>query len=304
MNAKKAAEGLELVAIGGILLANTAGGLPWSVWLSVLSLWPVWLVALGIDLIGKSTDRMWLRVLSSLLLIAALLYGAFVMAPGTWGSPFVIRSTVGSEAVNQTQPHSDAVESGVVQIGVGATDLTVDGGDDLASLTGDSPAGLTPQLTTKISEGAADVRLDYRRGSTIWIPGSATNRLRLALDKAVHWGRLEFDAGATKAHLDLTDLKVDEVAASVGAADTTITFAEEHDCSAEIAGGVANIMLRVPKSSKVTLEATGLLNVRVPSGFSRSGGWGSRTYTYNGGGSEVIGITINGGIANVAVETY
>lgn len=304
MNAKRAAEGLVLIVIGGILLANTVGGLPWTVWLSIFSLWPVLLVSAGIDIIGKSTEQTWLRLVGSLLTIAALLYGAFVMVPGTWGFPLIVRSAGGSQAVSQTEPHSDSVDRGTVHIGVGATDLTVEAGRDLAKLIGDSPAGLEPRLSASIEGGSASVTLDYRRPNTVWIPGSGNNRLRLALDEAVRWERLELDAGATKASLDLTGLRVDEVVANVGAADTTITFAEGRDCKARIAGGVANVTLRVPRRSDVTLNAQGLLNSDTPSDFVRSGSWGNRTWTYSGGSEARIEISVEGGIANVKVETY
>ncbi len=304
MSAKKAAEGLELIAIGGVLLANTVGGLPWAVWLSVLSLWPIWLVAAGVDLIGKSTDRAWVRVLSSFIMIAALLYGAFVMAPGTWGFPLVIRSAGPARSVSEREPHNRSVDTGDVKIGVGATDLTVQGGSDLAALTGASPIGLDPQLTTKIDGATVAVTLDYGRGDTIWTPGSTDNRLLLTLDKAIRWDRMELNAGATKAAIDLRDLRVARVELNVGAADTTLTFAEGRDCAAIVKGGVANVTLRIPKGSDATLHARGILNTDTPDAFRRSGDWGDRAWQYTGGGDGTIDVTVEGGIANVKVETY
>jgi hypothetical protein len=53
MHFNKAVEGLTLVAVGLIFLGNTTGALPWSVWISIFSLWPLLLVAAGVDLIGK-----------------------------------------------------------------------------------------------------------------------------------------------------------------------------------------------------------------------------------------------------------
>jgi hypothetical protein len=70
MTVKRVFEGLTLVLIGVILLLNTTGSLPWSVWLHVLSLWPLLLVAAGLDIIAKGIDAEWLRVISSLLVIA------------------------------------------------------------------------------------------------------------------------------------------------------------------------------------------------------------------------------------------
>jgi hypothetical protein len=303
VNAKRIGEGFELIAIGGILLANTVGALPWSVWLSILSLWPVWLVAAGVDLIGKSTDRAWVRVLASLMMIAALLYGALAMSPGTWRFPLSITTGVGAQPVDQTEPHRSGVDTGTVRIGVGATDLSVGPGADLAKLGGESPAGLEPRLSATTSGSSASVALDYRRGSTIWIPGSTTNRLFLELDETVRWTSLELDAGAAHADLDLRNLMVDEIALNVGAADTRVLFAERRDSKAVIKGGVANVTLHVPKSSNVTIKTQGLLNTDIPSDFTRSGGWGDSTWTHKGGGA-TIDISVEGGIANVKVETY
>jgi hypothetical protein len=304
MRAKKAAEGAELITVGVVLLANTVGGLPWTVWLSILTLWPIWLIAAGIDLIGKSTGRTWVRVFSSLVMIGALLYGAFVMVPGTWGSPFVFRSGAGTQSVSQSEPHSDSVDKGSVEMSVGAADLTVDAGSDLAKLVGSSPAGLVPRLSATTAGSTAVVTVDYGRPNTVWVPGAGTNQLRLALDRTVRWEKLELSAGATKSTIDLRDLKVDKVVGNVGAADTTIVFAEGRDCTAEIAGGVANVTLRVPKRSDVTLTATGLLTTDAPSEFAVSGGWGDRVYTYAGGSDAVIRVSVEGGIANVRIETY
>jgi hypothetical protein len=303
VNAKRIGEGVELIVIGGILLANTVGALPWSIWLSIFSLWPIWLVAAGIDLIGKSTDRAWVRVLASLVMIAALLYGALAMAPGAWRFPLIVNSGVGGQRVDQTEPHSSGIDTGTVRLGVGATDLSVGPGADLAKLGGESPAGLEPRLSATTSGNSAIVTLDYRRGSTIWIPGSITNRLFLELDETVRWTRLELDAGAARADLDLRNIMVDEVAMNIGAADARVLFAERRDCKAIIKGGVANVTLVVPKSSDVTLSTQGVLNTDVPDDFARSGGWGDRTWTHKGGGA-AIDISVEGGIANVKVETY
>ena len=87
---KRVFDGLSLIAIGFVLLACTTGYLHWSVWISIFSLWPLLLVSAGIDIIGKATDRDWLRALSSVVFIGGLLYGAFVMPAGTWGLPWSV----------------------------------------------------------------------------------------------------------------------------------------------------------------------------------------------------------------------
>jgi hypothetical protein len=60
-----------------VLLLNTTQYLPWEVWLKILSLWPVALIAIGIELLLKKTHLSFLTVLSPLLFFAAILGPAF-----------------------------------------------------------------------------------------------------------------------------------------------------------------------------------------------------------------------------------
>src|SRR5665647_3985915 len=116
MELKRAAEGLTLVAVGLILLGNTLGIVPGSVWWNIFSLWPILLVAAGIDIIGRGTDNSWLRVFSSLVVIGGLAYGVLVM-PATGGSwsPFVLTplsSSATAEPFDSSAPHDASVTTG------------------------------------------------------------------------------------------------------------------------------------------------------------------------------------------------
>ena len=54
MDVRKVFSGLNIIVVGVILLANTLGYLPWSVWWTILSLWPLLLVAAGLDVLGSA----------------------------------------------------------------------------------------------------------------------------------------------------------------------------------------------------------------------------------------------------------
>lgn len=306
MNPKRAVEGLVLITIGAILLANTLGGLPWAVWISIISLWPVALISAGIDIIGNSTNQMWLRVVASLLTMAALLYGAFVMTPGTWGFPIRVVNSGSLTTIDAKEAHAGDVTGGNAKVQIGATRLTIEAGSDLAALTGDYRGGLKPTLTVTKSGSTADVRVDYQhQNAIVFFEGDPRQGLKLALDRSIAWDTLELDAGATQSTIDLTGLDVKEVAANVGAADTTFIFGRGKDTSAQINGGMASVTLRVPKGADVTLHVQGLpVNVSVPSGFTESGSFGDRTLTYKGGGDGTIDVGVDGGMATVTVETY
>ena len=65
--------GVILISAGLVFLLNNLGYVPWDVWFRILSLWPVILIAVGIELIFRKTHLSFLTILSPLLFMAAIL---------------------------------------------------------------------------------------------------------------------------------------------------------------------------------------------------------------------------------------
>jgi hypothetical protein len=65
--------GVILISVGLVFLLNNMGYVPWAVWFRILSLWPIILVALGIEIVFKKTRLSFLTILSPLLFMAAIL---------------------------------------------------------------------------------------------------------------------------------------------------------------------------------------------------------------------------------------
>jgi len=77
MNIGRMRNGAILISAGVVLLLNTTGHLFWPVWVRIFSLWPVALIAIGIELLFKKTRVSFLTILSPLLFLAAILGPAF-----------------------------------------------------------------------------------------------------------------------------------------------------------------------------------------------------------------------------------
>jgi hypothetical protein len=73
MKIAKIRNGVILISLGIVFLLNNLGYVPWGVWFRILSLWPVILVAIGIELIFRKTRLSFLTILSPLLFMAAIL---------------------------------------------------------------------------------------------------------------------------------------------------------------------------------------------------------------------------------------
>lgn len=71
-------DGAILISVGVVLLLNTMDHLSWSVWFRIFSLWPVVLIAIGIELLFKKTRLSFLAIISPLLFFAIILGPAFL----------------------------------------------------------------------------------------------------------------------------------------------------------------------------------------------------------------------------------
>lgn len=70
-------DALGTMLFGGLLLGNTTGVIPWSMWLTFISLWPVLLIAAGIAILGAATRQTWIKLFSPLVIWATLLFAAW-----------------------------------------------------------------------------------------------------------------------------------------------------------------------------------------------------------------------------------
>ncbi|MGB4592601.1 MAG: DUF5668 domain-containing protein [Coriobacteriia bacterium] len=313
MELKRAAEGLTLVAVGVILLANMLGYLPWGVWWNIASLWPLLLIAAGIDVIGKGTQNTWLRVLSSLLIIGGLAYGIFAMpVNGGWAS---VPLTVGVsqrevKAFEYVEPHDAAVDNGTAFIKGGVGELTVKAGRVLASSEGKSP--FDPEFDVGISGDAANVVMSM--GSGPWVaPASPSGaRLDAILDRRVAWD-LTLDSGVSEIDADLSGLTLTELDVKTGVSQGTIQFGEVDGALVDgglpvtIDTGVSSVTIRFKEDQDVRVTvSSGLSSVKTGGDLSlvrRDGE--DKVYETDGfSDSAFWDVRIDAGISDVTIEFY
>ena len=314
MDMKRAAEGLTVVGVGLVLLANTLGTLPWSVWWNILSLWPLLLVAVGLDIIGKGTSMEVLRVLSSLLVLGGIAYGALVMPAGSgtpWAPFQVLGSVSESEPFSFSEKHDASVKDGVALIDGGVGELTVKGGDVLASSEGFS--AWDPQFDVSTRRGTADVRIALGEGRVWGFPGNVgRSELNVTLDRRVSWA-LTIDSGVSETTADLKDLKLDALTFKSGVSSARVTMPKRSlsDMSGgvpvSIDSGVSSLTLRFAEGDSVRLRVDrGISSVDLPSEFRDLGeSGGMRTYeTRSFSQGRFWDAKLDAGVSSVDIELY
>ncbi|HZL06395.1 MAG TPA: DUF5668 domain-containing protein [Coriobacteriia bacterium] len=314
MDLKRAAEGLTVVGVGVVLLANTLGTLPWSVWWNILSLWPLLLVAIGLDIIGKGTGMITLRVLSSLLVLGGIAYGALVMpaGSGTPWAPFRVLGTMSeSEPFSFSEKHDASLNDGVAVIDGGVGELTIKAGDVLASSAGFS--SWNPRFDVSKDRGVADVRIALGEGGPWGLPGKAGKaELNVTLDRSVSW-TLTVDSGVSETTADLSEMKLDGLTFKSGVSSAKVTMPKRSLSGASggvpvsVDAGVSSLTLRFAKGDSVRLRVDrGISSVDLPSEFRGVGETGgTRTYeTRTFSEKRFWDVRLDAGVSSINVELY
>jgi hypothetical protein len=256
-----------LIGLGIVFLLNNLGVLDWTVWETLLRLWPVLLIAIGLDLmIGR-------RSALGSLLIVALLFG--VMAVTVWASGAWLSG--GTRLTSQTisQPLGTATRADV-DVRMGAGTLRVDAQAQPAGLIeGTVAQGPRDQVMRdfSVSGDTATFKL-YNNSRSAWgLPFTGQEGVQLAWDLRLNPDtptRLHLDTGAGMAILNLARLRVTDLEVNTGVGQTTLTLPQQGRVQARINGGIGETTVIIPAGMSARIEATtGLGQVSVLGNYQR-----------------------------------
>ncbi|MDH4139743.1 MAG: PspC domain-containing protein [Coriobacteriia bacterium] len=303
-NVNRLIEGLTGVFVGGVFLANTTGALGWSVWLSVVSLWPLLLIAAGLDIIGKGLDNLWLRTLSSLVVLFGILIGVFVL----YQRPFSLSMGLFGPLASHTEysePADPGVRSASADIEAPVGRITIESGDDLLSASIDSP--FDTEFTSAKMGDSVDIALSAGSGGPALVyRGDAGMDLQLSDD--VEW-ELSVDAAASALDADFSDIDVRELSIGTGVTDARVKLGKPArgagTIDVSVSSGVSSVTIRLPKGTEARVSATGgLAVVDTPDGGGLT--IGERTWASSGfdEARDRYDISVATGLAEVRVQYY
>jgi hypothetical protein len=285
---------LILIAIGAAFLLTNMGILSWSAW-GLFRLWPLILVALGIDLLlGRRST--WGTVLAAIL-IAAVLGG------GLWLASTGYQAPTGTGTGEVHQPLQGASQATVV-LHPAAGELRLSALDaasaDLisGSVSGQPSDDVRQQYN--LSQGAAIFQMETT-GSAVFLPSVGTGpswSLRISPKVPLH---LEVEQGAGEMSLDLRSLQLKELTVNLAVGQITVLLPARGRYTARIDGAIGDTTIILPAGleAKITLNAA-LAGRSVPDGFSGQGN------QYVSGGYAAAGnrvdLVIGQAIGNVSVQ--
>jgi len=255
-----------LIGLGIVFLLNNLGVLSWSVWEVLLRMWPVLLIALGLDLlIGRRS--IWGSLLALVLILA-------VLAGGLWLSGVHLGTGESGTGEVVSQPLEGATQARVV-ISQGSGIQRISALSETANLVEGKIRLANGESVTRhfaVEGGVASFALKSHGPGTVGPYLGGTGPIwDLGLNPEVPL-QLSLSLGAGEYDIDLRDLRVRELDASLGAGQTTIILPQEGGFRGKVSGAVGQTVIVIPEglAAQITMSAA-LVHRDVPGSFRRDG---------------------------------
>lgn len=283
---------LAFIGLGTVLLLGNLHYLQWGSLELLLRLWPIILIAWGLDVAFGRHGSTWntiVRVAVGLLLVGGIVW-------------LTMTSPLGGALKTEkfSQPLDNATES-VITFSVAAGDLTLSGGaenDILVSGTVGLPMNMTlnPSYSAP-SNGVSHLNLEG--GGVVIMPfGSSSAPWNLKLNSVIPID-LTTKMGVGNLVVDLSDVKTKDFTSQLGVGRTVLTLADGQSLNGNVTTAIGEIVIRVPKGSALVLHVdNGLVSTNMPAGYTRSEGL---IRSPNSGGTQ-IELDLNLAIGSLVIE--
>jgi hypothetical protein len=285
---------LVSLGLGVILMLGNLGYIQWKGFDLLLRLWPILLVAWGLDVAFSHRSTLWstlLRVGLGLLLVVGIIWLAVVSPFGTGNKVETFSQDIQGET------------SSSLEFTNGAGEFFLDGTAAQYKLV-DGTAGIPQNLTllpsyTNSQDGTSTYSLESN-GVTIYPFDTTHLKWDFSINPSIAVD-LKTRMGVGNMVLDLSGTKAENVDAGMGVGQVVITFPAQQDVTGSIKNAIGETVLRVPQDTRVIVHYSGgLTSVDLPQGFSRSGDEISSDFS----AEYTIEIDVDQAIGSLDIERY
>jgi hypothetical protein len=248
-----------LVSAGAFLLYNNFGPQSWISWTQLFQLWPIILIAIGIDVLFRGQSG-WMIAIGIILAIA-MMGGAFWLFSSDLAIP------IQSQTIRES--YSAEIDNADLDISLGMGELILS--DSVTSkvlIEGNITPGNQVE-NQDISGNTIFYSLKHNRPaifphSSAWELGLTRD---LSLDLSVNNGAGELFLALE--NLDLTSLKVNQ-----GVGRLVARLPEKSESELLVKQAIGSILIQIPSDSLVAIDAqNGLSKVNFPSDFELDSGY-------------------------------
>lgn len=246
--------GIAFVVAGLFLLAYRFGYIDFNIFWSLLTLWPLLFVVIGVSLIFRRNP--WVKGLAWILFIVAVVaYG--YLGDGNFrflGGRFLTYDL--TEVQIETPLQEDTKEGHLeLKLGVGNVDI---GSTDDYTMTAAYPDEITRVTSAFDSNGDYSLKLEH---DDHYLPRPRPNtsgfNYRIDLQEGVLWS-IDSDVGAVDMQLDLRDIAISVLDLDMGAGDLDLYLGDiSWTAQVDIDSGVSDVKLYIPEEMPLRLRFDG-----------------------------------------------
>ncbi len=286
-----------LIGVGSILLLSNLGVITGNPWATVFQLWPVLLIALGLEILfGGATG--WRAIVSALLglgLVAGILW-VLVAQPALPGLSF------NSNLQKTTISHPiSGIESATADLsfGAGSNHLYAIGDSDNL-IEGTLQTYNPPVFEVNQSGDHANIRLEAGTTTFYIPPFSPEEKWEVGLNSAVTY-QVNLNIGVGQSKIDMSKLLLSGGNVSGGVGATEMWLPNKGVFTLNVNGGVGELRLYVPHNMAVRAEVNGGLGAFH--GMPRLQQVSEDVYQTEGFSSaeNAVTLTINGGVGAITL---
>ena len=302
MKIAKIRNGVILISLGIVFLLNNLGYVPWSVWFRILFLWPIILIAIGIEIIFRKTRLSFLTILSPLLFMAAILGPTYFQKVELHKAYRALETYKWSEDLDTSVVKVTAI----VQVRAGNLEISSDT-EKLISAKLDywkrKPI-TTYEYSGFDSSATVEIR-DKERGWKGWswrAWGAKDWDIKLTERIPIN---LRIYAKATDGELDLSDLKIKNLNLDIKAANFNIKLGDMVDqVKGRIESDACRLYLLIPEDTGLKIENHAKLTSTSFSGLSILK-YDNIYQTSNfEQASQKINLSLEGSVTRLVVKSY
>ena len=303
MNKEKITWGLILLFTGVVLLLSNLRVIDFH-WGAVIRLWPVLLIAAGVNLVvpRHRTGNM-ISVVTTVLALLFLTWQG-MSPPGVAAGRVSGSKHVGQpEAVVYSHPYDDDMEAAYLSIRGGAADYKIQGyTDDLVHAETHTNLGSYLLKTKRPNNREAHVSFTMGKPDHRW-QDMDENRALIRLNASPVW-HISLDMGAGAAEFDLSPFRLATLNLKGGALSFEAKLGmPQQETVVNVDSGVASVEIAVPKAAACRIEAnTGLSSKSFP-GFTQQPDGSYTTEGWELAAKKII-IRLKGGLSSFVVKQY
>jgi len=246
MNPSRLRTGVFLIITGVILLLNTTGQLAWVFWVDLVWLWPMLLIAIGVEKLLLSTKARNYAYVSSLILLFTVFwaYSAYAEGAGPDAPAYDFDADF-----TQAFPMDSTFKALVTDIDFGAGRMEISStSNQLFDGEFYSEYG-RPRVSLRESGDRAVVRITSRDSRRVHWPGSLDNKWRVNITDRLPV-RLNIDCGAAHLFMNMEDIRMERLDLDCGVSEIDLFIGDKSpqvDCN--ITCGVSHVDIRIPQGA-------------------------------------------------------